>query len=263
MFAHSAHRWFPRALSRLARRPAAPPFRPRVEWLEDRTAPATFEVQNTSDNTGEPSLRQIILDLNNSTDATNTITFLKGMTGKITLSFDLPPIQKPVTIQGPGAAIEINGNGFASVFTFDDADPNSITATVRDLTIRNAFRLGNGGAVFNQNERVTFQRVLFENNQTASNGGAIASFGGSVTLDDCLFQDNTASINGGGLFIGLGSANITRTRFLRNTAFGDSGAVHFFDGSLLVSESSFGQNSASGLGGSCSSGPRPPSRIPA
>lgn len=91
-------------------------FRPRLEFLEDRLAPATFAVLNTN-NAGLDSLRQAILDANASPGA-DLITFNIGGGGVQTIAptSGLPTISDPVTVDGttqPGFAgspiIELNG----------------------------------------------------------------------------------------------------------------------------------------------------------
>jgi hypothetical protein len=84
------------------RRSSARPFsfRPRLEALEDRLAPANFTV-STTDDFGAGSLRQAIVDLNRSNDPMNTID-ARGVQGTIDLAGFLPEISKPVSITGPG-----------------------------------------------------------------------------------------------------------------------------------------------------------------
>src|SRR5581483_9994804 len=82
-----------------ARRPGAGGSRPRLEHLEDRTAPAAFLVSNTLDS-GSGSLRQAILDANAAAGA-DTITFALGSgVQTISPSTRLPSITDPVTIDG-------------------------------------------------------------------------------------------------------------------------------------------------------------------
>ena len=76
-------------------------FRPRLEWMEDRTLLSTFLVSNTGDS-GPGSLRQAILDSNAATGATNTIDFDIPGTGVQTIAplSPLPAITNPVLIDG-------------------------------------------------------------------------------------------------------------------------------------------------------------------
>jgi hypothetical protein len=93
-------------------------FAPRLEFLEDRLAPATFTVLNTADS-GAGSLRQAILDANGNAGA-DLISFNIGGGGVQTIAptSGLPTITDPVIIDGttqPGFAgspiIELNGAG--------------------------------------------------------------------------------------------------------------------------------------------------------
>src|SRR5262245_64675122 len=93
-------------------------FRPSLEALEDRLAPATFLVTNTDD-AGAGSLRQAILDLNSSADATNLIA-TEAVGGTINLATALPAINKNVDILGPGAdtlTVQRNAAALFRIFT--------------------------------------------------------------------------------------------------------------------------------------------------
>src|SRR5437016_5836799 len=83
--------------------PATRAARPRVEALEDRTAPATFTVTNANDD-GAGSLRQAIRDANANPGA-DTITFQASAFpsgSQINLSSGDYHINVSVAIQGPG-----------------------------------------------------------------------------------------------------------------------------------------------------------------
>src|SRR5580693_2475205 len=75
-------------------------FRPQLELLEQRMAPATFRVFNTGDpavpKAGDGSLREAILQSNNATTNPNRIIFqilaVKGATPLINLGSPLPAI---------------------------------------------------------------------------------------------------------------------------------------------------------------------------
>jgi titin len=96
----------PRALRR-GRRPARPPFRPRLEVLEGRLAPAAFTVSNTNDG-GAGSLRQAILDAN-ANPGLDTVQFAIPGAGTHTIAplSPLPFVTDPVLLDGatqPGFA---------------------------------------------------------------------------------------------------------------------------------------------------------------
>src|SRR5690349_8163137 len=79
------------------RRCFAHPFRPCVELLEGRLAPATLTVRNLNDS-GPDSLRQAILDAN-SQPGDDTIVFASGLTGAINLTSALPDVTSNIDIQ--------------------------------------------------------------------------------------------------------------------------------------------------------------------
>src|SRR4051794_37024563 len=73
-------------------------FRPRLELLESRLAPATFTVNSVND-AGAGSLRQAILDANAAAGA-DTINFSIVGSTTINLASALPTVTGPVTIAG-------------------------------------------------------------------------------------------------------------------------------------------------------------------
>ena len=93
-------------------------YRPRLEFMEDRTLLSTFLVNTTADS-GPGSLRQAILDSNAATGGTSTIDFAIPGQGVQTIApiSPLPAITKSVLIDGfsqPGYAgtplIELSGS---------------------------------------------------------------------------------------------------------------------------------------------------------
>src|SRR5262245_24028820 len=76
-------------------------FRPRLEPLEDRLAPATFTVTHLGD-AGSGSLRQAILDANDR-DGDDVIDFAPSVTGTINLLGELPELNSNIDLRGPGA----------------------------------------------------------------------------------------------------------------------------------------------------------------
>ena len=82
-------------------------FRPSLEELEHRLAPAMFTVSNISDavGSGSGSLRQAIID-SNTTGGSNIIQFTgAGTSGIIQLGSALPALMASVDIQAPGRAM--------------------------------------------------------------------------------------------------------------------------------------------------------------
>src|SRR5438876_716707 len=90
------------------------PFRPCLEILEDRLAPALFTVTSAADDLTTPgTLRQAIM-MSNATPGPNTIQFAIG-TGPqtIALNSNLPDLTQAVTIDGTSQP----GSGGAPVIT--------------------------------------------------------------------------------------------------------------------------------------------------
>ena len=74
-------------------------FRPQLEWLEDRLAPATFTVRNTFD-VGPDSLRQAILDANANQALDNIVFAIPGDGVHTIFLADQMIITDPVIIDG-------------------------------------------------------------------------------------------------------------------------------------------------------------------
>jgi parallel beta-helix repeat protein len=128
--------------------------RPRLEALEDRLAPAVYNVTNVND-AGAGSLRQAILDANNNGGADTINVAILGAPGPktITLQSALPTITEGVTIDATTQAgwagnpiVELNGNNVAfNAFNVDTSD-----VTIRGWVI-NQF-LGSGIVLDNTND---------------------------------------------------------------------------------------------------------------
>ncbi len=120
-----------------------------------------------------------------------------------------------------------------------------------------------GGAVYIQDEFVTFTDCAFDNNQTNNGGGAIAinGSGGSLTLIRCTFTGNksTAADSSG---VAGGAVRTTTTvnlivdgcTFTNNESnITSGGAIGVLNGDLLLTNSTFSGNLAGNLGGTSSS----------
>src|SRR5262245_18338912 len=111
----SARRGSPWTLAARPRRPGTAPYRPRLEALEGREAPALFEVTTTADG-GPGSLRQAVLDAN--ANGEDDLILLPAGTYRLTiagagedagLTGDLDVLQDVVYVQGAGAAKTVVG----------------------------------------------------------------------------------------------------------------------------------------------------------
>ncbi|MFN8526938.1 MAG: choice-of-anchor Q domain-containing protein [Chloroflexota bacterium] len=173
----------------------------------------------------------------------DTIAFQNGLAGTLTLVSGELPINKTLTIAGPGAKVlAISGNNASRIFNV----AGGVALTVTDLTLRNgrdapATTPGLGGAILNFGS-LTLSRVAVRDSQArggvsgtagqSGSGGGLASVGSSsLSLTDVAF-DNNAAVGGAGsgagvgtggaLSIGAGAGTVTidRTTFSNNLAQG-------------------------------------------
>jgi hypothetical protein len=242
-------RWL---LSRPVASPRRASVRPTLSALEDRTNPAPFVVKNTND-AGTDSLRAALIGVNASADATNTVTFLDGLTGTIPLSSDLPVVTKSVDIQGPGAlAINVTGANNFKVFRFNDGLAGAIDVSVSGLTISNGKNdVDGGGGIFSENENVTVRDAVIRNNTAgAANGGGIRANGGLFTLVNTAVRSNSAA-DGGGVRNAGATFVVTGSAIDSNFATNPSGTGGYFQsaGALQDMTNSTVSGNTGGLGG--------------
>jgi len=197
-----------------------------IEPLEDRIAPATLIVTNTSDSASTPgSLRAAITQLDLPHTGLDTIVFhlpASPSPAVITLGSVLD-ITNPVTITGPGVNKLIISGGNATQL-FNITSPSTITGL-----------------------------ALVDGNAQGANGGAIASTA-SLTLNHCLISGNTtgSSAFGGGVYVKAKSAgstiNISNTVITGNyAAFGGGGADLYASKGVTLSSCVISGNSGAGV----------------
>ncbi len=172
--------------------------RPSVLPLEERQLLTSIGLvvniatDPTTQTVGQLSLRQAIAaDTNGSTINFDPTVF--GTAQTITLSQGALDITSNLQIQGPNAALTINGGGANSVFKIE----SGVTASISGLTIT-------GGK--------------------ATNGGGIYNLG-TLTLSYSTVTGNTASGAGGGLYESKASVYLNNDTFTGNSAF-DGGALY-------------------------------------
>lgn len=150
---------------------------------------ASYTVTTNADS-GPGSLRQALINLNTSSDSSNTINIQAGI-GQITLTSNLPLIVKPVTINGNNT--EIFGQRQFRSFAFQV--PGSGQVNLNQLTIQQC--LAKGG------------NSVGDSSSVFSLGGGGGGFGGGIcfltpsptTLSEITFVQNKAK---GGDSIGTG-----------------------------------------------------------
>jgi hypothetical protein len=240
------------------RRPAAGRtrgYRPGMEILEDRIAPALYIVNALTDDTSgnggagnSGDLRYCIslADQNSVPGGSDTILF--GVSGLITLNAALPAISDNVSLMAPANSdVIVNGNGFGAVFAVSSDE----TVNLSGLTITGGSGEpvgGNtsGGGIYNDGALRVNNCTIFGN--SAGFGGGIDNEGG-MTLNNCTVSSNTATGNGGGIENGANATlALSNCTVSDNSAFNSGGIDN--NGTVTVSNCTiFGNSSANNSGG--------------
>ena len=203
--------------------------RPRLEALEDRTAPAVLTVTKALDDGSAGTLRSAAVQASMDADAgtSDTIRFASGLAGTtIALtqgSLDLGGVHGTITIDGTTLSnhVRISGNDVSRVFQVlgganvilsglnvehgnDGGEDGGgailvypdATLTVTGCTLAHNSATSNGGAIYNWFGTLTLTGSEFSANTSETSGGAIAA-GGLLTVTDCTFSGNTSVFAGG------------------------------------------------------------------
>ncbi len=265
---------FRRRHATTVRRRAA--FRPLLEMLEERHAPAVLTVNSVADNTSADAgltLREAIMvvdgNLGRSLSAAEQAQIAGTLGSNDTIQFNLPDgpqtikltsgalsITRPVSIVGPGpAGLTINGNNANRVFAIGTSQNLSLVAAISGLTITagnaNSASIDHyGGALLNFGT-TTVTSCAFTNN-TAAAGGAISSEG-TLALNNCTLAGNYGASDGGAIYNyhGSGILTVDNCTFAGNTTGSDGGGIRS-NVQLVLSNSTFVGNVASSQGGGLS-----------
>jgi len=266
------------------------PFRPRLEYLEDRDVPATFNVTTTLDVAdpadGKRSLREAITAANNLAGA--DVIVLPAGVCKIALigagedanatgDFD---ITGAVTIQGAGSgATVIDGQQLDRVFDVLGSTPGSIKVILQGLTVRSAKVTGDGGGVRFGNADLVVRDAAVTGNRASAAGGGISNLsapatgnlklvrttvarnvtdqnGGGINLSGSLLTVKDSTVrrniarNGGG--IDASNTTLTNSSVSGNTALVSGGGIDA--GTLTVTNSTVSGNATGGSGGGIEAG---------
>jgi CSLREA domain-containing protein len=241
-------------------------FHPRLESLEDRAVPATFNVTTTLDVVdpadGNRSLREAVNAANANAGA--DVIILPAGVHKIALagagedanaSGDLD-VTGGVTIRGTGIGLTfVDGQQLDRVFDVAGTAPSSIRVVLEKLTIRNGNVNGVGGGVRVGNADLVVRDSAVNGNRVAFSGGGISNHNepgsGDVRLVRTIIARNVAGIEGGGIGLVNSSLTLTATTVDRNVA-GDVGGGLVVTGAssvLTVNGSTVRRNVASSSGG--------------
>lgn len=231
---------------------------------------ATFSVTNTNDS-GAGSLRQAIIDANNTT-AADTITFSIGSGHQqIVPASALPPITQPVTIDGTtqpifssAPLIELSGNGAGAGAIGLRITGNGAGSTIKGLII-NRFS-SNGIFLDSSNNTITGNYIgtTFDGTAAAGNSGdgigifsgtAAAAASGNTIGGSTAANRNVISGNGAnGITInaqdgGTTSNNIISGNYIGANATGTAAIANVGDGVLVNVPQGGGQAQSNTVGG--------------
>jgi uncharacterized repeat protein (TIGR01451 family) len=224
-----------------------------------------FTVTNLSDGAAPGpagSLRKAITDAN-ANPGDDRILFDSSLSGRISLNQASIPINEELTISGPGAdELVVDAYyGLGRIFTIDPTtagDPVSISG----LTLSYGHPTGSGGAIFNQDAKLTVADSLLYGNSSGSlatgvGGGAIAdaaayASGAQTTIVNSTVVGNSAAYGAGG-----GIASSAQLGTIRNSTIAGNTAATFGGGLLsanggLLQDSTVAGNYAYGSGGGIS-----------
>jgi hypothetical protein len=259
-------------LSRRSRRPSLrvprPTCRPSLERLEDRYAPAVFNVTNLND-TGDGSLRKAITNANNSTDAASTINFQSGLQGTITLNTELDHLAKNITINGPVATsvivqrntakpaftiftISFGANCGINYLTIEDGSATSGggISNVGTLTIQNDdIAYNTGGGIYN-NGTLNVSSCSIDWNSTTGDGGGIDNTA-ACSIENSEIYNNSAQ-KGGGIADDSAASSTSignNTCIGHNSATAEGGGIYHYDGNLEMDGGTLFYNTAGTNGG--------------
>ncbi|NCQ43340.1 MAG: hypothetical protein GW795_16075, partial [Cyanobacteria bacterium] len=169
--------------------------------------PLVYYVNSTSDaytGTGnEGTLRYVLDQININASNEESLVVLKSITGTITVTSTLPPLNYPVKIIGPGAdLLTISGNNLYQPFfigsglsPFSAENPAAPTVFMKKFAIKNGKHQG-GGYVDSY--------TLYTGGGAGGFGGGLFINNGTVTLDSMLFDNNASKGGNGGAHGGAG-----------------------------------------------------------
>ena len=234
--------------------------------VETQTGAYTFSVVNTDDN-GEGSLRQALIDANASPGA-DIIEFTVPLGSTINLNSELV-ITDSVTISGPtvgdaGSVILDGGNTNRHINAGGFSPGIGQTVTLENITLQNGFfyypaavmadNIG-GGAVFVKNADLVLNHTNITNNSTLGDfvrGGGIFIRDGDVTLTQSTISGNTTNGTngtGGGLIVLSGDVIISQSTISDNSTTGinaKGGGIFVNGGDTTLIQSTVSNNSTLG-----------------
>ncbi|HEX3150826.1 MAG TPA: putative Ig domain-containing protein, partial [Gemmataceae bacterium] len=241
-------------------------FRPKLEALDDRLAPATLTVNSLANSTGgsQLTLRDAILavdagsysgpasgQVTGTFGSNDTIQFQSGLNGTLSLSIanGTMVISKNVTIAANPAlnAITINGQTNAGIFQVN----SPAAATISGLTLTRGKDAGNvfGGIYVQAGANLTINGCTLTSNQSTGVGGGAILNAGTLTATNCTFNANTGVVGGAIDNVSGATATLINCTISGNqatTASGAGGGVANA-GSMTLLNTIVAQNTSAGV----------------
>jgi predicted outer membrane repeat protein len=223
-------------------------FRPRLEALEERWAPATLNVTSNLDNNTIGTLRYEV-SVANASSTPDTIDILT--TQPIVLTKGQLTLSASMTIEATGGTATISAGGASSVFYCYDA--GKITLSNLNITDGAATK---GGGIYDFGTPITLTNCTLSNN-SATYGGGIYTGGApdnkaGLALIDCTLSNNSATY-GGGVYmaVGCGPVSLETCTVIDNSAKiiggGIDDAAGYFGGALDLDGVVFRGNSPNNI----------------
>lgn len=206
----------------------------RAENIVVNTLNDAAEGATACSSTGACNLRDAVQRANRN-DGPDSISFVSGLSGTITLSHGELSISDNLTLTGPGASeLTLAGTATTRIFNISYESPDNlpINVTISGLSLTGASSSADGGAMFVDNANLTLSDCVFSGNHSEGGGGALfiaPTVVTSLSVQNCRFDSNSSALNGGGLMAqDVGSVQINDTRFTSNTT------THFAGGAYLL-----------------------------
>jgi hypothetical protein len=266
----------PRPPSRRRPRPF-PRARLAVRRLEDRLAPATFNIAN-----GDIAGFIAAINTCNTNNQADTINLAAG--GTYTFADDvnntgnaLPAVNadgnsaassaaNTVTIDGRGAVLQRSAAGTTPLFRFFQVNLLSLgfgsfavaKLVLNNVTVQGGQVNGSGGALLLNGGNATLSNCTFAGNRASGNAGS----GGAVfattpfnsptprlDINLCTFRDNRADVSGGAMSTSV-TTDVRSSTFESNVAQASGGAVEVAGNTTAITGSTIsGNQTVTGPGG--------------
>ena len=215
---------------------------------------ASFTVTSLADDgSGGTTLREALQGAqdNDNPGVVDQVLFRAGLSGRITLGgSQLPTIDEPLSLSGPGASALTVSGGNASRILFIDTEPGH-DVTVSGLSLTGGNAAANGGALYARDADLTIRGAVVSGNRSAGEGGGMYLRLATALIERSTVSGNSAPTpysSGGGIRTGFTATTIRRSTISGNSVVGggDGGGVFAHTGETAIESSTISGNSATG-----------------